>query len=40
MEIAFYTDSYVPMQDGVAVVTEGLARALRRLGHSVRVYAP
>jgi glycosyltransferase involved in cell wall biosynthesis len=40
MEIAFYTDSYVPMQDGVAVVTEGLARALHRLGHSVRVYAP
>ncbi|HTW76810.1 MAG TPA: glycosyltransferase [Thermoplasmata archaeon] len=40
MEIAFYTDSYVPMQDGVAVVSEGLARTLRRLGHSVRVYAP
>ncbi len=40
MEIAFYTDSYVPMQDGVAVVSEGLARSLRRLGHSVRVYAP
>jgi glycosyltransferase involved in cell wall biosynthesis len=40
MEIAFYTDSYVPMQDGVAVVSEGLARALHRLGHTVRVYAP
>jgi 1,2-diacylglycerol 3-alpha-glucosyltransferase len=40
MEIAFYTDSYVPMQDGVAVVSDGLARTLRRLGHSVRVYAP
>jgi glycosyltransferase involved in cell wall biosynthesis len=40
MEIAFYTDSYVPMQDGVAVVSEGLARTLHRLGHSVRVYAP
>ncbi|HXW66283.1 MAG TPA: glycosyltransferase [Thermoplasmata archaeon] len=40
MEIAFYTDSYVPMQDGVAVVSAGLARALRRLGHGVRVFAP
>jgi 1,2-diacylglycerol 3-alpha-glucosyltransferase len=40
MEIAFYTDSYVPMQDGVAVVSEGLARTLHRLGHTVRVYAP
>ncbi len=28
------------MQDGVAVVTAGLARTLRRLGHTVRVYAP
>jgi 1,2-diacylglycerol 3-alpha-glucosyltransferase len=40
MEIAFYTDSYVPMRDGVATVTDGLAHALHRLGHSVRVLAP
>ncbi|MGA9840524.1 MAG: glycosyltransferase [Thermoplasmata archaeon] len=40
MEVAFYTDSYPPMRDGVATVTNGLARALQRLGHSVRVFAP
>ncbi len=40
MEVLFYTDSYPPMQDGVAAVTSGLARTLVRLGHSVRVIAP
>ena len=40
MEVVFFTDSYVPMQDGVATVTNGLARALQRLGHSVHVFAP
>jgi 1,2-diacylglycerol 3-alpha-glucosyltransferase len=40
MEVAFFTDSYVPMQDGVATVSSGLARALHRLGHHVRVFAP
>jgi glycosyltransferase involved in cell wall biosynthesis len=40
MEIQFYTDSYPPMQDGVAAMTSGLARTLVRLGHSVRVIAP
>ncbi len=40
MEIAFFTDSYEPMHDGVASVTGGLARALVALGHGVRVYAP
>ncbi len=40
MEIAFFTDSFPPMQDGVSAVTGGLARTLARLGHSVRVYAP
>jgi 1,2-diacylglycerol 3-alpha-glucosyltransferase len=40
MEVVFFTDSYVPMRDGVATVTEGLARSLRRLGHHVRVFAP
>ena len=40
MEIAFYTDSYDPMRDGVAAVTSGLARELSRLGHRVRVFAP
>ncbi|MGD0588683.1 MAG: glycosyltransferase family 4 protein [Thermoplasmata archaeon] len=40
MEVAFFTDSYPPFQDGVAAVTEGLARTLSRLGHRVHVYAP
>jgi glycosyltransferase involved in cell wall biosynthesis len=40
MEIAFFTDSYEPMRDGVAAVTAGLARALVRLGHSVQLFAP
>ncbi|MCI4338725.1 MAG: glycosyltransferase [Thermoplasmata archaeon] len=40
MQVVFFTDSYVPMRDGVATVTEGLARSLRRLGHSVHVFAP
>ena len=40
MEVALFTDSYVPMRDGVATVTEGLARSLKKLGHSVHVFAP
>ncbi len=40
MEVVFFTDSYVPMRDGVSAVTEGLARSLKRLGHSVHVFAP
>ena len=40
MEVVFYTDSYPPMRDGVAAVTNGLARAVHGLGHSVRVFAP
>jgi glycosyltransferase involved in cell wall biosynthesis len=40
MEVAFFTDSYAPMKDGVAAVSEGLARTLTQLGHGVRVFAP
>jgi glycosyltransferase involved in cell wall biosynthesis len=40
MNVALFTDSYVPMRDGVATVTDGLARSLRKLGHSVHVFAP
>ncbi len=40
MEIAYFTDSYPPMRDGVAQVASGLARTVARLGHEVRVYAP
>jgi 1,2-diacylglycerol 3-alpha-glucosyltransferase len=38
MEIAFFTESYLPTRDGVATVVSGLARALERQGHGVRVY--
>jgi glycosyltransferase involved in cell wall biosynthesis len=40
MEIAYFTDSYPPMRDGVAAITSGLARTMSRLGHTVRVFAP
>jgi len=40
MDVVFFTESYPPMQDGVAAITGGLARSLSRLGHSVRVFAP
>jgi glycosyltransferase involved in cell wall biosynthesis len=40
MEIAFFTESYLPTRDGVSAVVSGLARSLQHLGHSVRVFAP
>ncbi|HLM70800.1 MAG TPA: glycosyltransferase family 4 protein [Thermoplasmata archaeon] len=40
MEVAFFTELYPPIHDGVSAITEGLARTLSRLGHTVRVYAP
>ena len=40
MQVAFFTDSYPPMRDGVAQVTGSLAKELVRLGHGVRVFAP
>ncbi len=40
MEIACFSDSYLPIRDGVAVEVHALARALQRLGHGVTVYAP
>ena len=40
MEIAFFTDSYLPTRDGVATVTSALARELADLGHPVTVFAP
>lgn len=40
MEIAFFSDSYLPVRDGVAIEVHALARALRRLGHDVTVFAP
>jgi glycosyltransferase involved in cell wall biosynthesis len=40
LELAFFTESYPPIRDGVAQETSALARALVRLGHRVRVYAP
>ncbi|MCI4342344.1 MAG: glycosyltransferase [Thermoplasmata archaeon] len=38
MEIAFFTDSYLPTHDGVAKETHALARAVQRLGHRVSVF--
>lgn len=40
MEIAFFTDSYLPTRDGVATVTSALARELTGLGNPVTVFAP
>jgi glycosyltransferase involved in cell wall biosynthesis len=40
VQVAFFTDSYPPMRDGVAEITGGLARTLVRLGVNVRVFAP
>jgi glycosyltransferase involved in cell wall biosynthesis len=40
VQVAFFTDSYPPMHDGVAEITGGLARTLVGLGVDVRVFAP
>ncbi len=40
MEIAFFTDSFLPTRDGVAAVTSALARELQAQGHAVTVFAP
>ena len=40
MEVAFFTDSFLPTRDGVATVTSALARELADLGHPVTVFAP
>jgi len=40
VQVAFFTDSYPPMRDGVAEITGGLARTLVTLGVRVRVFAP
>ncbi|HTT34857.1 MAG TPA: glycosyltransferase [Thermoplasmata archaeon] len=40
MEIAFFTDSFLPTRDGVAIEVASLARAVRSLGHDVTVFAP
>jgi glycosyltransferase involved in cell wall biosynthesis len=40
VQVAFFTDSYPPMRDGVAEITGGLARTLVSLGVTVRVFAP
>jgi glycosyltransferase involved in cell wall biosynthesis len=40
MEVAFFSDSYLPTRDGVAIEVSALARELRRRGHGVTVFAP
>jgi glycosyltransferase involved in cell wall biosynthesis len=38
MEIAFFSESYLPIRDGVAIEMGALARQLQRRGHGVTVY--
>lgn len=40
MKIAFFTDSYYPMLNGVTVSVENFAREFRALGHTVYIFAP
>jgi len=40
MKIAFFTDSYYPMLNGVTVSVEHFAKEMRALGHTVYVFAP
>ena len=40
MEIAFFSETYLPTPDGVAHEVSSLAHALQRAGHTVRVYTP
>ncbi len=40
MQIAYFSDSYPPMRDGVAQMASGLARTIAAQGHEVHVYAP
>jgi glycosyltransferase involved in cell wall biosynthesis len=40
MEVAFFSDSYLPTRDGVSIEVSALARELHRRGHGVTVFAP
>lgn len=40
MKIGFFTDSYLPMPDGVATSVEACALALEEIGHEVFIVAP
>jgi len=40
MKIAFFTDSYFPMINGVTISVANLADELRILGHTVYIFAP
>jgi len=40
MKIAFFTDSYFPMVNGVTISVANLADELRILGHTVYIFAP
>lgn len=40
MKIAFFTDSYHPMVNGVTISVANLADELRALGHTVYIFAP
>ncbi|MBI5044412.1 MAG: glycosyltransferase [Candidatus Levybacteria bacterium] len=40
MKIAFFTDSYYPMLNGVTISVENFAHELRSHGHTVYIFAP
>ncbi len=40
MKIGFFTDSYLPMRDGVTTSVETCARALEQRGHEIYIIAP
>ena len=40
MNIAFFTDTYLPNKDGVVVSISLLKEELERLGHNVYIIAP
>lgn len=40
MKIGFFTDSYLPLPDGVATSVDSCARALEERGHEVYIIAP
>ncbi len=40
MKIAFFTDNYLPQASGVATSVDYFAKALRKSGHTVYIFAP
>lgn len=40
MNIAYFTDNYLPQPSGIATSVDHFARFLRKLGHKVYIFAP